>query len=360
MPDVTLLIKPASGLCNMRCQYCFYYGDPEHQNGIMTEVTLELLMQRAFDHAGTRPCNVNFAWQGGEPTLAGIGYFEKAVALSKQYNKVGHRLNYSIQTNGYDISESLAELFARERFLVGVSLDGDREIHDMNRRDISGQGTYGRVIKTLKLFRRLGVKFNILCVVSRAVARNAAKVYDSLLSAGFEYLQFIPCLDGGEPESYSIDSKLFGRFLCTVFDRWYYDVTHGRSVSIRDFDNYLMRAAGLPTEICTMQGICGCYFTVEANGDVFPCDFYVTPEWKIGNITQNSFSEMLDSEPAVLFVEDSKDHPQSCRECRWYYFCGSGCRRQRGADRISRFCEAYKLFFDHAGDRLILLSQRLR
>ncbi len=360
MPDVTMLIKPASGLCNMRCQYCFYFGEPEHQNGIMTDEMLERLMQRVFEYAGGRPCNVNFAWQGGEPTLAGVEYFEKAVALSKQYNTAGHRLNYSIQTNGYDVSRELAELFAREHFLVGVSLDGNREIHDMNRRDAAGAGTYDRVLKTVKLFRELGVEFNILCVVSRAVARNAARVYDALTSAGFEFLQFIPCLDGDESGPYSLDSKLFGRFLCTVFDRWYDDVIHGKAVSIRDFDNYLMRAAGLPSEICTMRGVCGCYFTVESNGDVFPCDFYVTPEWKIGNVTENSLAEMLKSGSAIRFIEDSKDHPQSCRDCRWYAFCGSGCRRQRGDDRVSRFCESYKAFFDHAGDRLIALSRRLR
>ncbi len=359
MPDVTMLIKPASGLCNMRCSYCFYFGDPEHQNGIMSERMLATLMQRVFEYAGERPSNINFAWQGGEPTLAGIDYFEKSVALSKKYNTVGHKLNYSIQTNGYDISEDLAKLFARESFLVGISLDGNREIHDMNRRDAAGRGTYDKISKTIKLFRRLGVEFNILCVVSRAVARNAAKVYDSLTSAGFEFLQFIPCLDDYEPRPYSLDSRGYGHFLCTVFDRWYNDVIHGKPISIRDFDNYLMRVAGLPSEICTMRGICGCYFTVESNGDVFPCDFYVTPEWKLGNISESSLADMLKSESAVRFIEDSKDHPENCRHCRWYALCGSGCRRQRGNDRMSRFCESYKMFFDHAGDRLIALSKRL-
>ena len=358
MPNVTMLVKPASGLCNMRCRYCFYYGLPEHNNGIMSDETLERLVSRIFEYAGDKPSDVSIAWQGGEPTLAGDEYFEKAVTLTKKLNTAGHRLHYSIQTNGYELSERLADLFAREKFLVGISLDASRELHDVNRVDVHGKGTFDRVQKTVRLLKSKGVDFNILCVVSRAVARNPVKVYNSLTRAGFDFLQFIPCFDDGQSGAYSIDSKLLGDFLCRTFDLWFKDLEGGKQISIRDFDNYVMRAGGRLSEICTMRGVCGCYFTVEADGSVYPCDFYVTPEWKMGNLHDKALAELQDSEVAIRFIEDSKAHPDECKSCRWYGFCGSGCRRLRNGVGVNVFCDAYKAFFEHSGERIFYLARK--
>ena len=358
MPDITVLVKPASGLCNMRCRYCFYYGLPEHNNGIMTDETLETLVKRIFEYASDKPSDINIAWQGGEPTLAGEEYFRKAVELTKSLNTAKHRIHYSIQTNGYELSEGLADLFARENFLVGISLDANREIHDMNRVDAAGKGTYDRVMKTVKLLRSKGVDFNILCVISKAVARNPAKVYNSLTRAGFDFLQFIPCFDDGQTGAHSIDSKLLGNFFCRLFDLWFDDIEKGKQISIRDFDNYVMRAAGRLTEICTMRGVCGCYFTVEADGNVYPCDFYVSPEWKMGNLADKSLFELQGSETAKRFIEESKLHPDECKNCRWYGFCGSGCRRLRNGVGVNNFCEAYKMLFEHAHERIFYLARK--
>lgn len=359
MPDTTVLIKPASGLCNMRCRYCFYYGGEGHSNGIMDDATLELTIKRTLEYAGAdgRAHSVSLAFQGGEPTLAGLDYFRKVVALIGKYNLQGHRINYAVQTNGLCIDREMAEFFAENRFLAGVSLDGNREIHDMNRLDASGKATFSRVMKTLRLFDEVGVEYNILCVVSRAVVRRPAAVYDALTGAGFRYLQFIPCLDrnGG---GLSPDPESYGKFLCTVFDRWYRDIVSGKSISVRDFDNYILRAAGRLPEICTMRGICGCYFTVESDGSVYPCDFFVLPEWRIGNVADMSFSDMLASDTAKRFITESTAHPEECKKCRYYGFCGSGCRSLRDESGKNIFCLSYKTFLDHAGDRIIELSRR--
>lgn len=359
MPDTTVLIKPASGLCNMRCRYCFYYGGEGHSNGIMSDETLEMLIKRIFEYAGAdgRAHRVSLAFQGGEPTLAGLEYFKKVVALVEKYNLTGHDVCYAVQTNGICIDREMAEFFAKNRFLAGVSLDGNCEIHDMNRLDASGRTTFSRVMKTLRLFDSVGVEYNILCVVSRAAARRPAAVYDSLTGAGFRYLQFIPCLDRGDGR-FAPDPEAYGRFLCTVFDKWYRDILSGKRISVRDFDNYILRAAGRLPEICTMRGICGCYFTVEADGSVYPCDFFVMPEWRIGNVSEMSFSDMLSSNTAKRFISESTAHPEECRSCRYYGFCGSGCRSLRNADGKNIFCESYKMFLDHSGARISELSRR--
>ena len=359
MPDTTVLIKPASGMCNMRCRYCFYYGGDGHSNGIMSDETLETLIMRTFEYAGSdgRAHAVSLAFQGGEPTLAGLEYFEKVVSLVGKYNLRGHKVNYAVQTNGLCINREMAEFFAEKRFLAGVSLDGNREIHDMNRLDAAGRATFSRVMKTLRLFDDVGVEYNILCVVSRVTARHPSAVYDGLTGAGFRYLQFIPCLDrnGG---GFSPDPDTYGKFLCTVFDKWYKDLSAGKNISVRDFDNYVLRAAGRLPEICTMRGVCGCYFTVESDGSVYPCDFYVTPEWRMGNVAEMSFADMLSSDTAKRFISESTAHPSECRQCRCYGFCGSGCRSLRDSDGKNIFCESYKHFFDHSYSRIFELSHR--
>ncbi len=343
----------------MRCQYCFYYGIDGHTNGIMSEETLELLVRRIFEYAGNdgRAHNVSLAFQGGEPTLAGIDFFRRATELTRKYNTLKHTVSFALQTNGLNVDDEMASFLAKERFLVGLSVDGTRDIHDMHRRDVAGRGTYSRVMRTAALLSKHGVEYNVLCVVSRAVAKHPTAVYRSLTGAGFRYLQFIPCLDRGGEGDYSLDAEEYGRFLCTVFDLWYDDLRHGREISVRDFDNLVMRAAGRPSEICTMRGVCGCYFTVESDGSVYPCDFYVDSEWKMGNISELSFSELIGGETATRFISESREHPSECRECRYYGFCGSGCRSQRDVDGTNLFCAAYRHFFDHSAERIFELAR---
>jgi len=366
MPPLNLLIKPASSLCNMRCQYCFYADVSQNREtpsyGMMDEETLELLVQRAFTYATG---SVGFAFQGGEPTLVGLPFYRKLIQLQKQYNTRGLPVSNSIQTNGLLLDETWAAFFAEHRFLVGLSLDGTKEAHNALRIDSQGQGTYDAVTSAAALLKRFGVDFNILCVVNNFVARHPQKVYQQLRQ--YQYLQFIPCLDSfsGKREAFSLTPQRYGAFLNATFDLYYRDFMAGNYVSVRNFDNYVRMLQGAPPESCAMNGICTCYFVVEAEGSVFPCDFYVLDRWKLGNIQENSLTELLNSPKATEFVESSKTRAASCNSCPWLRLCRGGCRRERepladGNLSLNRFCESYRTFFAHSTEKLYQIARLSR
>jgi uncharacterized protein len=223
MPPVSVLIKPASSSCNLKCRYCFYYDVAENRDkknyGIMSCDTLELLIKRVFEYAENF---VAFAFQGGEPTMAGLDFYRKVVELQRQYNVKKIRINNAIQTNGMIIDEEWAKFLGENNFLVGLSLDGAKDIHDMNRVDARGIGSHSRIEKTVEFFNKHKVEYNILCVVTKSVSRHIEKIYNYYMKKGFQYLQFIPCLDelGVEPGNnpYSITPESYEVFLKKLFD----------------------------------------------------------------------------------------------------------------------------------------------
>lgn len=365
MPPLNLLIKPASSLCNMRCKYCFYGDVSERRSfdsfGMMSENTLETLVKRAFEYADDRLC---FAFQGGEPTLAGIDFYRKLIDLEKQYNTKNIAVSNSIQTNGYLIDDEWAEFFAKNGFLVGLSLDGTKEAHDSIRIDAAGKGTFDRVSAAAAVLEKHHVEFNILCVVNNFVARYPKKVYENLKK--YRYLQFIACLDpfDGEKQIYSLKEDRYASFLKQTFDLYYRDIMSGNYVSIRNFDNYINILMGKHPESCAMSGFCTCYGVVEGDGSVYPCDFYVLDQWKLGNVNQNSIEEMLSSTTAKHFVEASLQVSQSCRACRYYPLCRGGCRRDRepfegDMPPLNRHCKAYREFFEYSIDRMLEIAKAL-
>ncbi|MBQ9121446.1 MAG: SPASM domain-containing protein, partial [Clostridia bacterium] len=272
----------------------------------------------------------------------------------REYNTRGIRISNSIQTNGILLEENWAEFLAENRFLVGLSLDGTREAHDSLRVDGDGGGTYDSVVRCAELLAQRGVEFNILCVVNRFVARYPRKVYQALKKYG--YIQFIPCFDGlsGEKKPFSLTPERYGEFLCGVFDRYYEDFTDGNYVSIRNFDNYVQMRMGMPPESCAMMGRCACLPTVEGDGSVFPCDFYVLDEYRLGNVHTHSFDEMIRSEAAQRFTENSSAASEECRVCPYFALCRGGCRRERAPNPRGRssLCKAYKLFFSQCLARM--------
>ena len=359
------MIKPASGLCNLQCDYCFYTDETRHRRvpfyGIMQSETLEAIVKKAFQTA-TRACC--FAFQGGEPTLAGLDFYRRLVQLQQRYNVRGVQIQNAIQTNGYVLDESWAQFFAEHRFLVGISLDGTREIHDSFRKSPDGGGTYCTVKKAVSLLEQYAVEYNILCVVTGPAARHPQKVYQALKD--YRYLQFIPCLDGidGERRPYTLTPERYGGFLKTVFDLYYQDLTHGVSISVRDFDNYIRMLSGQAPELCGMNGTCTCQLVIESDGSVYPCDFYVLDEYRLGSVFDSSFEELLCCGAAREFVETSYAIPASCRACEWFALCRGGCRRNREAGSSgtlgrNRFCNAYREFFRHAYPRMAQLGQNL-
>jgi len=362
---LNLLIKPSSSLCNMRCKYCFYSDVSENRSmgsyGLMSEDTLEVLVKRAFEYADEE---VSFAFQGGEPTLVGIDFYKKLIEFQDKYNINNIKVSNSIQTNGYVIDDTWALFFANNGFLVGLSLDGIKETHDFMRVDAMGKGTFERTVKAAEILRKNKVEFNILCVVNNFVARYPKKVYEQLKK--YKYLQFIACVDplSGEKESYSLTAERYSGFLKQTFDLYYRDLMSGNYISVRNFDNYIGILLRRPPESCAMCGYCTCYGVVEGDGSVYPCDFYVLDEWKLGDLRDKGFDEMLRSDKAKEFVETSYFVSDECKICKYYALCRGGCRRDREPfaeekPQLNRHCKVYKEFFDYSISRMLEIAKKI-
>ena len=363
MPPLNLLIKPASGRCNMRCRYCFYADETAHREvddyGLMSEDVLESMIRKALAHA-EGACT--FGFQGGEPTLRGLDFFRRAVELQQKYNVNNVRIDNALQTNGTLINEEWAQFFADNRFLIGLSLDGMAGLHNKNRPDARGEGTLRRVLDTAQLLRRHDVTFNVLTVVTNDTADKLDLVYDFFARHDLRWQQYIPCLDAfGENQGWLTVDK-YAQFLCRLFDRWAEDVMQGRFIYIRQFENYLGMLLGRPAESCGMMGCCGMQYTVEADGSVYPCDFYVLDAYRLGSFVTDDFDALDKKRHALRFVEDSAEKDTECLKCRYYPLCRGGCRRDRddGAGHLSRtrFCSAYMQFFDYALPRLQHIAAR--
>lgn len=369
MSQINLLIKPASSNCNMRCRYCFYKDEAEHRTqasmGIMKISTAEKLIEQAFDAAGKQG-NVSITFQGGEPTLAGVAFFEEFVKTADKKNIHHGTVSYAIQTNGYAIDAKWIEFFAKNHFLVGISVDGDKTLHDEFRVDAAGKGTWNRIQKNIHQLQSAGVECNLLCVVTKRCAKSAVKTYHALKKTGINYLQFIPCLDpigekrGQRPWSLTPDD--YGNFLCALFDEWYRDWKQGRYTSVRLFDDYVHLAMGVPPSACATGGRCGAYYVVEADGGVYPCDFYVLDQWKLGNIHQTPLKDLGQSPLAVRFLREGLLKPRECESCRWKNLCFGGCKRDRclteNGDIQNYYCEAFRRFFVYAEPRIKSIAKR--
>jgi uncharacterized protein len=358
LKHLSLLIKPASSLCNLRCKYCFYHVIAEIRDkpsyGLMQDETVKNIIKNALDYATQ---SVTFAFQGGEPTLAGLEFYKQFVSYANNYNKKGLKIFYAIQTNGINIDIEFAKFFKENDFLLGLSLDGTKDLHDFLRIDASGKGTYNRVMNTARLFDKMKVEYNILTVVSSYIARHIEKVYNFLKSNGFKYLQFIPCLDPLDSEpfksSHSLTPPIYEKFLKTLFTLWYKDFMSDNYISIRFFDNLVRIAAGQPAEQCGMLGFCNGQFIIEADGTTFPCDFYCVDNWKTGNINELSFEEILKSENMAKFINTSYFNTEKCKACKVYYLCHGGCRRDRDLKSDGRageniYCETLYEFYIYA------------
>lgn len=357
MPPLHLLIKPASGMCNMRCDYCFYHDVVQKRevasHGFMTLDTLESIMKKALEQATGE---VTFAYQGGEPTLAGLGFFREAMKIQKKHNCKKLTIHNALQTNGYAIDGEWAEFFAQNRFLIGLSVDGKKDTHDLHRHGPAGEGSFARVANAARLFGQAGVDFNVLTVVNRQTARKAEAIYNFYRKNGWDYMQFIPCLDPLDeiPGGYghSLRAKDYGQFLMALFDMWHADVARGQRVYIRDFDNYLAMARGHRPEACGLGGHCTHQYVIEADGGVYPCDFYTVDEYRLGNLTKDDFADIEEKRREIGFIEASLRIPDECKTCSVYGMCRGGCRRHRDTNGRNYLCDAYKAFFPYAWDRL--------
>lgn len=355
MPSVSVLIKPASSACNMNCKYCFYKDEAKNRSnefhGMMSVETAENIIKSAVEFSDE---HCSFMFQGGEPTLAGLDFYKSFIALEKKYDKTGIEFHNSIQTNGYVIDEEWARFLHENKFLVGLSLDGAADIHNLNRVDNNGKGTHNKILKAAKLFDKFKVEYNILSVVTGKNARSIQSTYNFLKKQGFKYLQFIPCLEplgeAREEKDFSLSPKEYADFLVTVFNLWINDFKNGNYISIRHIDNQISMMLGAAPEMCSQNGCCSVQFVVEGDGAVYPCDFYVLDEWKIGEIGKNTFDEILNNETAVKFIDSSRNISDECKACPFFCICRNGCRRDRiinndGTVGKNYYCDSYKYYY---------------
>jgi uncharacterized protein len=352
-PRITsLLIKPASAVCNLDCTYCFYLDrDADPYKALparrMTLETLERLVDGYL--AYSYPHSV-FAFQGGEPTLAGLRFFQTLGQLQERYGRAGQSIGNALQTNGVLLNPEWCDLFRCGQWLLGVSLDGPEEVNDRYRLSKQGKSTWKRVVQNIELLQKQKVEFNILCVLSQANVERPKELYRFFRKLGIEHIQFIPLAefdDQGQPLPFTISPAQYGRFLCELFDLWW---PERRSVCIRFFDNIAEAVAGRKPGTCTMHETCDSYVVVEYNGDVYPCDFFVERDWKLGNILADSWSDIAHRTRRYSFAsKKTLAHPE-CQVCQYQSICHGGCPKFRHGpharfDDLDYFCESYKMIY---------------
>lgn len=368
MGAISVLMKPSSSMCNMQCDYCFYCDEANKRDtrsyGFMSEETLKNIIRKTLPHADTV---ASFAYQGGEPTLRGIDFFKKAVQYQKQYNKNNVYINNAFQTNGYLIDEEWCKFFRENNFLVGISIDGIPEIHNKFRHK-SGkrEDTFDRILHTTKLLDYYKVDYNVLTVVTKDLAENINEVYQYYKCQGWKYQQYIACLspleEAHDHVEYALTPQIYGEFLVNLFKLWREDRKRKQQPYIRQFENYIGLAAGYMAEACDQTGICGIQNVVEADGSVYPCDFYMLDEYKIGNFNEDRLDVINERRKEIGFIEKSKKLNKKCYECKYYTLCRGGCQRNRDFNKQTGlfenyYCQAYKIFFNACYDEIIEISK---
>jgi uncharacterized protein len=328
----------------------------------MSVATLEQMIHQFMTDGDTA---LSIGWQGGEPTLMGLDFFEKAVFFQQKYG-LGQRVGNGLMTNGLLLDRQWADFLKRYHFLVGISLDGPEAVHDHYRLTKSGHGTWHRVVKNAEMLLEQGVDTNVVTVVNDHSVKFPEDIYRFHKSLGFNFMQFIPCVEtdavnSTKAASFSVSSEAYGRFLVTLFDLWQADFSNGMATtSIRYFDSLFYTYVGRRAPECSFQPVCGNYVVVEHNGNVYSCDFFVDPEWKLGNISENRLLELLNSGKQDVFGLRKRDLHPDCRECKWRIHCHGGCTKDRIRDPSdnyrNHFCGAYQLFFEHAHEKLVQLA----
>jgi len=361
---VSILMKPASGQCNMHCDYCFYCDEQARRTtksfGMMSEETLKQVIRKAL--LANRG-DVSFAFQGGEPTLRGLDFYRKAVEYEKHYNRYGVRISNAFQTNGVLLNDEWCEFFHDNDFLLGISVDGYPSLHDQSRHlNASDGSSFEKALKAIRLMESHKVEFNLLTVLNTQTAPHIEEIYTFYKENGWMYQQYIPCLpplDSAygmtekslqKEDSYALTPELFGEAMTTLFHLWERDMKTGSHPYIRAFENYTGILLGYPPESCDQHGTCGISYVVEADGSVYPCDFYVLDDYRLGSFEDGRLSLFDEKREALGFVERSRNISEECRSCVHYPLCRCGCQRMRVYDEKNGtwknyLCEGYKHFF---------------
>jgi uncharacterized protein len=379
------MAKPVGPICNLNCTYCYYLEKEKlYPRGVDFRMSPEVLEAFIRDYISLQDSSeVSMVWQGGEPTLIGLNFFESVVALQKKYAN-GRIVRNAIQTNGTRLDDAWCRFFKANHFLVGVSIDGPPDLHDVYRLDKGGQPTLDSVMAGITLLKQYGVEFNTLTVVSATNVKHPLKIYEFLKDQGSGFLQFIPLVErelsgvsekfAPPPESgesprevtpWSVPPVAYGEFLCTIFDHW---VRHDvGNVFVQIFDVALGIWSGQGSSLCVFQENCGRALALEHNGDLYSCDHYVYPKFHLGNLLNKSLGAMVESPRQQEFGQaKSATLPKYCLQCEVRFACNGECPKHRfaktpdGEEGLNHLCEAYKKFFTHIDKPMRAMSALLR
>lgn len=369
------MVKPCGPICNLDCRYCYYLRKRElypNQTFRMPDEVLESFTRQYI--LSNHLSDITFSWQGGEPTLMGLDFFQKALKFQQKYQPAHAAISNTIQTNGTLLDDAWCAFFKDHNFLVGVSLDGPAEIHDKYRRDKLGNPTHAKVMAGIDLLNKHGVEYNILTCVHRGNTGQPQQVYDFLINqAGAKYLQFIPIVERknltGYQEGYtltkrSVSGKSYGEFLISIFDTWVRrDVG---TIFVQIFDAALGAWHGQPPSLCIFGKTCGNALVMEHNGDLYSCDHFVEPSHFLGNILNEALPNLVQSEKQMRFGQNKFTQlPEYCRQCEFLFACYGGCPKNRirrtpdGEAGLNILCEGYKAFFSHVDKPMRIMSALL-
>src|SRR5512136_2451698 len=379
-PAFHLLSKPTGAICNLDCAYCFFLDKAAFYPGSkfrMSDAVLEQYIRQLIESHQTD--HVNIAWQGGEPTLMGLDFYRRAITLAEKYRRPGMRLVHTLQTNGTLLDDEWAAFFKEHDFLIGISLDGPRELHDVYRVDKGGQPTFDKVMRGVRLLQKHGVEYNVLTTVNRINADYPLEVYRFLRDeVKTDWMQFIPVVErinedgltlyqqGTTVSDRSVQPDQFGRFLIAIYDEWVRrDV--GR-VFVQTFEAALRNWLGMGSSgMCVFNETCGTGLAIEHNGDLYSCDHFVEPKYLLGNIQKTHLLELVASEPQRRFGQDKLDAlPRSCRECEVWFACKGECPKNRflttpeGEPGLNYLCAGYKAFFHRVDEPMRTLAMLMQ
>ena len=376
-----VMLKPAGASCNMRCQYC-YYLEKQALEGAVHELSNELLEAFVCQYLEAQTMReVLFTWHGGEPLLRPVSFYRHAIELQQRY-ALGRHIDNCLQTNGLLLNDEWCEFLAEHRFLVGISIDGPQQLHDGYRRDRGGQPTFDRVMHGIELLKKHGVEWNAMSVVTNRTTTMPHTFYQFFKDIGCHYLQFTPIVErtidrtdglrlaeglteGGQLTAESVSAEAWGRFLCEVYDEWV--LTDVGRIFVQIFDAVLANWVGEPPGLCSLSSGCGHSAVMETNGDVYSCDHFVFPRYRLGNIRQQTLTAMLYGEQQRRFARTKlAGLPRQCRECRYLNTCYGECPKNRFLrDRykepaLNYLCAGYRRFFDHVRADMDFMAGELR
>jgi len=367
-----VMVKPVAAACNLACRYCYYLNRPgmsaSHR---MTREVLEVLIRDAIAAQPGTP-EIHFAWQGGEPTLAGIDFFREALALQERYRPAGTMIVNALQTNGTLLDEGWAQFFSEHRFLIGISIDGPAAVHDPLRRDAGGRTTHAKVLRGLRELQRAGVQYNALTVVHNLNYRQGRAVYRFLRRIGVIHMQFIPLVErmtgsgglaapppadpGTQTAPWTVPPEGLGRFLCDVFDDWLaHDV--GR-IFVQAIEEHVAALVRRPAGVCTFGYDCSSSPMIEANGDVYSCDHFAFSAYRLGNLLRTPIVDLVRSARLHEFGRMKREGlPEECAQCPFLAACYGGCTKHRfvaapGGGMKNYLCPSYRRFFSHTAPAL--------